>query len=212
MNHQSKKPDEPRGEVTTPPPCLPPPAPDPAARPDEVEPLTGNLRRFHTTVSKRFLAKLAAARDALSHSHPGADTEAVLEAALDLLLAANDKKKGIVKKPRPSPARPSASPRHIPAEAKRAVWTRDGGCCRWPVASGGVCGSTTRLEFDHVVPVARGGASTVANLRVTCRFHNQHAARQAFGDAWMDQFTARPLPGSAQEPAARVAEPRCDES
>ena len=60
---------------------------------DEVEPLTGDLRRFHTTVTKRFLAKLAAARDALSHSHPGADTEAVLEAALDLLLAANDKKK-----------------------------------------------------------------------------------------------------------------------
>ena len=45
-----------------------------------MEPLTGDLRRFHTTVSRRFLAKLAAARDALSHSHPGADTEAVLEA------------------------------------------------------------------------------------------------------------------------------------
>ena len=63
-----------------------------------------------------------------------------------------------------------------------------------------------------VVPVARGGASTIANLRVTCRFHNQHAARQAFGDAWMDQFTARPLPGPAQEPDSPVAEPRCDES
>ena len=184
-------PDEPHGEVTASPPCLPPPAPLPAARPDEVEPLTGDLRRFHTTVSKRFLAKLAAARDALSHSHPGADTEAVLEAALDLLLAANDKKKGLVKKPRPSPARPSADPRHIPAEVKRAVWTRDGGCCRWPLASGGVCGSTTRLELDHIVPLARGGTSTVSNLRVLCAVHNQLAARQVFGEAWMSQFTAR---------------------
>src|SRR6202521_4365657 len=192
-------PDEPRGEVTAAPPC-PPPAPLPAARPDEIEPLTADLRRFHTTVSKRFLAKLAAARDALSHSHPGADTEAVLEAALDLLLAANDKKKGLVKKPRAAPTRPSASPRHIPAEGKRAVWTRDGGRCQWPVASGGVCGSTRRLELDHVVPVARGGASTTANLRVTCRFHNQYAARQAFG-AWMDQFTSRPLPGPDRGPA-----------
>ena len=90
------QPDELRGEAPSSP---RPPAPLPAARPDEVEPLTGDLRRFHTTVSKRFLDKLAAARDALSHSHPGADTETVLEAALDLLLAANDKKKGIVKKP-----------------------------------------------------------------------------------------------------------------
>ena len=174
----------------------------PDARPDEIEPLTGDLRRFHTTVSKRFLAKLAAARDALSHSYPGADTETVLEAALDLLLAANDKKKGLVKKPRPSPTRPSASPRHIPAEVKRAVWTRDGKCCRWPLASGGVCGSTTRLELDHIVPVARGGASTIANLRVICGFHNQYAARQAFGDPWMEQFASGPSPGPVQGPAS----------
>src|SRR6266702_4010266 len=199
------QPDEPRGKVPSSPTCPPPPAPLPAARSDEVEPLTGDLRRFHTTVSKRFLAKLAAARDALSHSHPGADTEAVLEAALDLLLAANDKKKGLVKKPRPSPARPSASPRHIPAEVKRTVWTRDGGCCRWPLASGGVCGSTTRLEFDHIVPLARGGTSTVSNLRVLCDAHNQLAARQVFGEAWMDRFAskARGTPGAAVHPKPR---------
>jgi hypothetical protein len=166
-----------------------------------VEPLTAELRRFHTTVSRRFLAKLAAARDALSHSHPGADTEAVLEAALDLLLAANDKKKGLVKKPRPSPTRPSASPRHIPAEVKRAVWSRDGHCCQWPLASGGVCGSTTRLELDHIVPLARGGASTVSNLRVLCDFHNQLAARQVLGEPWMSQFTSRSRTASGEEGA-----------
>jgi HNH endonuclease len=185
------RPDEPRSEVPASPPRPPPPAPLPAARPDEVEPLTGDLRRFHTTVSKRFLAKLAAARDVLSHSHPGADTEAVLEAALDLLLAANDKKKGLVKKPRAASARASANPRHIPAEVKRAVWTRDGRCCQWPLSSGGVCGSTTRLELDHIVPIARGGTTTVSNLRVLCATHNQLAARQVFGEPWMSQFTSR---------------------
>jgi hypothetical protein len=35
------------------------------------------------TVSRRFLEKLEAARDALSHSHPGADVEAILEAGLE---------------------------------------------------------------------------------------------------------------------------------
>jgi hypothetical protein len=43
-------------------------------------PLTEDLRRLHVTVSRRLLAKLDAARDALSHSHPGATTESILEA------------------------------------------------------------------------------------------------------------------------------------
>jgi hypothetical protein len=181
-------PDEPDGEVPASAPCLPPTSAPPAARPDEVEPLSGDLRRFHVTVSRHFLEKLAAARDALSHSHPGAGAGEVLEAALDLLLAAHDRKKGLVKKPRPSPARPSENPRHIPAEVKRAVWTRDGGRCQWSMASGGVCGSTTRLELDHIVPLARGGTSTISNIRILCAFHNQLAARQAFGEVWMGRF------------------------
>jgi hypothetical protein len=170
-----------------------PPAPDL----DRVEPLTVDLRRLHVTVSKRFLAKLAAARDALSHSLPGADTEAVLEAALDVLLEKNDRKKGLVKKPRKAQPRPSVRPRHIPAEVKRAIWIRDGGKCQWPVDSGGVCGSTRQLELDHIVPVARGGPSTVDNLRVTCRFNNALAARQVFGDAWMEQFRSQRVTAKA---------------
>jgi len=77
---------------------------------DEIEPLTGELRRLHTTVSKKFLAKLQAARDALSHSIPDGDTEAVLSAALDLLLEKAAKRRGLVEKPRPLPAKPSTGP------------------------------------------------------------------------------------------------------
>jgi hypothetical protein len=59
----------------------PPPRP-----PATVEPLTAELRRLHVTVSRRLLDKLAAARDALSHSHPGASEEEILEIGLDLIL------------------------------------------------------------------------------------------------------------------------------
>ncbi len=165
---------------------------------DTVEPLTADLRRLHVTVSKRLLAKLEAARDGLSHAIPGASTEQVLEAALDALLAKQSARKGLVKRPR-SPAANEASDSdavthrgrdHIPARVKREVWTRDGGRCQWPLASGGVCGATRCLELDHVVPLARGGPTIAANLRVTCRFHNQLAARQAFGDALIDRFAA----------------------
>ncbi|MBK9516463.1 MAG: HNH endonuclease [Anaeromyxobacter sp.] len=55
-------------------------------QPDEVEPLTADLRRLHLTVSRRLLEKVAAAKDGLAHALPGATTAQVLEAALDLLL------------------------------------------------------------------------------------------------------------------------------
>jgi hypothetical protein len=139
------------------------------------------------TLSRRVLEKLEAARDALSHARPGATTGDVLEAALDLLLAREAKKKGIVERPRAT--RPSMNPDHIPASVKREVWRRDGGQCQWPLESGGICGQRRHLEFDHVVPRARGGTSTVANLRLACRFHNDLAARQAFRDDWMDRYT-----------------------
>jgi HNH endonuclease len=162
----------------------------PVAKPDAADPLTADLSRLHVTVSKRFLAKLAAARDALSHSHPGANLETVLEAGLDLILADRDRKRGLVKKARTSAPAPSANPRHIPAAVRREVFTRDEGQCRWPLASGGVCGSTARVQLDHIVPIARGGTSTVSNLRVVCAIHNIVAARLALGDHVMDRFTA----------------------
>jgi len=90
---------------------------------------------------------------------------------------------------------------YIPAHVKREVWKRDAGRCQWPLSSGGVCGSTLRLEFDHVVPRALGGPSTTDGIRMLCRTHNDLAARLAFGDDWMDQFTR----GNAARPPGEQA-------
>ncbi|HEU4403625.1 MAG TPA: HNH endonuclease, partial [Candidatus Polarisedimenticolia bacterium] len=89
----------------------PPPA-APAPR-TVAEPLTAELRRLHVTVSKRFLEKLDAARDALSHSHPGADAEAILEAGLDLIIERAAKRKGLVAKPRTPPPLPGPLPQRL---------------------------------------------------------------------------------------------------
>ncbi|WP_433663245.1 TerD family protein [Nocardia sp. CA-128927] len=52
--------------------------------------------------------------------------------------------------------------RSIPPDVKAEVWQRDGGrCCQ--------CGDTHYLEFDHVIPLSRGGATSVANLQILCR-------------------------------------------
>jgi 5-methylcytosine-specific restriction endonuclease McrA len=49
----------------------------------------------------------------------------------------------------------------IPRELRRAVFDRDDGCCV-------ECGSRFDLQYDHVIPLALGGASTMANLQILC--------------------------------------------
>ncbi len=173
-----------------------------------MEPLDGERARIHVTVSRRFLEKLEAAKDALGHACPGASAADVLERGLDLVLAQHAKRRGLVERPRKS-RRPSRSDT-IPAEVKREVWRRAGGQCEWRFESGERCGCRRRLEYDHVEPLALGGASTVDNVRLACRPHNLLSARRVFGDAVMDRYTRRrsipeqSLPFRATGPAASV--------
>ncbi len=168
---------------------------------DSAVPLDEELRRLHVTVSRRLLAKIDMARDALSHTHPGASTEAVLEAGIDLILARHRKRRGVGATAPANPRR--AAPARITADVKRRVWARDGGRCQWHLNGGGTCGSTTRLEFDHRVPRGLGGGSEEANVRLLCRFHNQRAARLVYGEAHMSSFAGGSP--SAREPCATYA-------
>lgn len=56
--------------------------------------------------------------------------------------------------------------RSIPQEVKAQVWQRDGGKCV-------ECGSGHYLEFDHVIPLSRGGATSASNLQILCRSCNR---------------------------------------
>jgi 5-methylcytosine-specific restriction endonuclease McrA len=80
------------------------------------------------------------------------------------------------------------NPRAITARVRREVWLRDGGRCQFQLENGEHCGSTHRLQFDHVRPVALGGESTASNLRLACAPHNLLAARRVFGDTVMDRY------------------------
>jgi len=176
------------------------PEPPATAHRDSVEPLDAGRSRLHVTVSRRFLEKLEAAKDALSHARPGSTAEEILEAGLDLVLARHAKRKGLVAKPREA-VRPSKT-ETVPAHVKRAVWARAGGRCEWRLESGECCGCTVRLEFDHILPLALGGASTIENVRVTCKPHSDVAARLVFGDEWMNRFTRKRGRVGAAQPAA----------
>ncbi len=164
------------------------------------------------TVSRRLLDKLAAARDALSHSHPGASEEEILEVGLDLILQRHAKRRGIGAKPRAKARKPASgtsrdtasSPkrsRHVPAEVWRGVWKRDRGCCSWPLEGGGVCGSTYQVELDHIDGFALGAGTTIDECRLLCRVHQDVSARQLYGDDLMNLYT-RPKGGRCSEPVA----------
>lgn len=80
---------------------------------------------------------------------------------------------------------PTANPRRVPRAVCGAVWKRDGDRCTFVSIDGHRCEERERLELDHIVPVARGGPSTVENLRLLCHAHNQHAAEREFGSERM---------------------------
>jgi len=56
----------------------------------------------------------------------------------------------------------SENERRIPQPVKIAVWQRDQGKCVQ-------CGATDYLEFDHIIPYSKGGASTENNIQLLCR-------------------------------------------
>jgi hypothetical protein len=100
--------------------------------------------------------------------------------------------------------RKPAKGRHIPAAVKRAVVKRDGGQCTFVAANGRRCEARGRLEFDHIEPVARGGRSTVDNLRLRCRAHNQYEAEQAFGAGFMQTKRERARVTAGEQAAEAV--------
>ncbi len=54
----------------------------------------------------------------------------------------------------------------IPQDVKDKVWNRDEGKCTQ-------CGSNENLEFDHIIPVSKGGANTYRNIQLLCEVCNR---------------------------------------
>ncbi len=60
-----------------------------------------------------------------------------------------------------SPVRP-----RIPESIRIEVWRRDSGKCAR-------CGSREKLEYDHIVPISKGGSNTARNIELLCELHNR---------------------------------------
>jgi hypothetical protein len=188
----------------------PPPAaltmPPSSQRAPEMRPVSAEEYSLRVTIDAGTKADLETLTTLLAHKS-GGDLAAVLREAIRCGIEKHAKRRGAT---RPTcagargstteavpaatgmePDGPAAvSPRRaVPAAVRREVWRRDEGCCAWTNGEGKRCRSRWKLELDHIVPVALGGASTVENLRVLCRGHNALHAEQVFGRAHMERFT-----------------------
>jgi hypothetical protein len=99
-------------------------------------------------------SRYAAAIDAYGHSLTQEDVSAIIAG----------RKKFQPSSPRSLAARPEYS-RHIPSRLRREVLHRDGSRCT-------KCGSVGDVHIDHIVPVAKGGLTTIENLQLLCELHN----------------------------------------
>lgn len=54
----------------------------------------------------------------------------------------------------------------IPSDVKMAVWQRDQGRCA-------KCGSQAKLEYDHIIPVSKGGSNAERNIQLLCEHCNR---------------------------------------
>jgi HNH endonuclease len=57
--------------------------------------------------------------------------------------------------------------RYISPQLRQAVWTRCGGMCVQ-------CQSRSLIEYDHILPLSKGGATSYENLQILCRTCNRH--------------------------------------
>jgi 5-methylcytosine-specific restriction endonuclease McrA len=178
-------------------------------------------RKFHVQflAGERFMKKFERAKALLSNKNSGHSYEAVLEAALDEFLKDHDpenrgerretRQQRAASKTRPgsSGKKRAAQPRsgrsdgqreraaehsrHIAASIRDAVFRRDKGRCSYVGSTRKRCGSTHNLQFDHIVPYARGGTNSVDNLRLLCERHNKLEAERVYGPTVMKRFRAR---------------------
>jgi hypothetical protein len=60
----------------------------------------------------------------------------------------------------------SARRERIPDDVRLYVWQRDEGKCVQ-------CSSQEKLEYDHIIPVSKGGSNTDRNIRLLCETCNR---------------------------------------
>lgn len=160
---------------------------------EELQPLT-------LWVGRELREELEAVRTLLGHAVPSGKREEVLLHVLRAQRKVLERRRyGSPKSAGKSTAPANAD--YIPAAVRREVYEREGGGCAYLGEGDRRCCSTLRLEYQHIIPLARGGQSTTKNVTLFCRAHNLLQAEKDFGK---DHVKRRQLERSAADALVRL--------
>lgn len=149
------------------------------------EALAPGRNKVQFTVSDPQRDRLEYALDLMSHANPSMDLAVLVDAALDLLIPALQKRRGIAVTARaPKERRTSETPTDVDAASCRQAWQGAGEQCTYVAPSGERCTGTAFLQVDHVTPKARGGSGRV--LRILCGAHNRLMAKEILGPQFVE--------------------------
>jgi 5-methylcytosine-specific restriction endonuclease McrA len=161
------------------------------------------VARVEFTAHEDLMAKLEQIRSLASHRLPSnAPLEQLIAFIADYFIEREDpsrrheRREARASKQEKTAGPASDRPRHVPARVHDEVFARDKQCT-YVSPDGNLCGSMHVLQVDHIKPVARGGASTVDNLRLLCAYHNRLESERLMGKR--DRVCGR-YPGTTSNP------------
>jgi 5-methylcytosine-specific restriction endonuclease McrA len=143
-----------------------------------VVPLGGGRYRIEITIDEATYGDLCRLQQLMRHEIPDGDPARIIARAVSRHREHVEHRKFADLRGPPVSRVKALRSRYIPAAVRRAVLERDGGQCAF-VGTRGRCQEQGFLELHHVVPFAKGGTTTIDNLQLRCRAHNQYEADQA---------------------------------
>ena len=180
-------------------PCAPI-TPSPSTR----EPLPTSPGRFAVqfTLDEAARRELEYARALNRRVAPGGDLAEFYRWAVQQAIQAGEKRAfgGRHRRKRNCATASEPNGHHIPDALRGQVWMRDEGRCTFVSGSGRRCSAEGTLDVDHRIAVAKGGATTLENLRLLCPAHNQYEADRTFGAGFMAGKR-----GQVRKPSAALA-------
>jgi hypothetical protein len=142
--------------------------------------------------------------DLMRHSNPSGDRAVIIKAALKLLKAQLLKKKwGQTDRPQKRAA--SAKSSTVTNEVRRGLYARDEAQCTFVDESGERCPARGFLEIDHIGVRAKGGGSSLGEVRIRCYEHNRLYAEQTFGRDFIARRIRERRRQQAEKKAARAS-------
>lgn len=177
-------------------PCFPP-----------LTPLSPGRYKVELTGDEAFRTKMMRGLELSREENFSGDLLVMFDAALDLFIAYQEKKKR-KKTSRPRASKGSKDSGAVIAAVRREVFARDNEQCMFVSEDGVRCPARAMLQIDHRHARARGGEGAPANLRVLCKPHNAYEAERAFGREHIAKKIAeRRLGAAAKREAVRADVP-----